>query len=66
MQATKGQKYCATCSHWNGERDVRSKSVYFDSSQSKGKCYHPNGPWKNQEKQATASCPKHETWSPLL
>ncbi len=64
MQATKSQNLCATCTHWDGNRELKSKTVTFDSSD-KGKCYHQSGPWKNQVRQASASCNHQETWGPL-
>ncbi|KAB2893034.1 MAG: hypothetical protein D8M52_10155 [Chlorobi bacterium] len=63
-QATKGQRICATCTHWAGPRDFKVKTVYFNASD-RGKCLSPDGPWKNQQRQATAGCNKHETWAPL-
>ena len=63
-QATKSQSLCVTCTHWSGSRSLNSKTVTYNSSD-KGKCYHSGGPWKNQDRQASASCNKHEAWSPL-
>ena len=59
--------YCATCAYWTGVRETNyfGEWVKVDSYDSRGKCMCRGNGWTNHEKQACASCPKHERWAPL-
>lgn len=63
----KNFKNCAVCNYWDGSRQVDTfgQRVTVDSSSAKGKCLLQGGPWKGQDKQASATCNKWQAWGAL-
>lgn len=60
-------KQCATCAYWTGSRETNTFGEWakVDSPMSKGKCMCQGSGWKNQDKQANASCPSFQKWAVL-
>lgn len=67
QQYRKNFKNCAVCNYWGGTRQVDSfgQVLTVASSSAKGKCLLQGGPWKGQDKQASASCNKWQAWGAL-
>lgn len=63
----KSFKNCAVCNYWGGNRQVDTfgQRVTVDSFSTKGKCLLQGGPWKGQDKQASATCNKWQAWGAL-
>lgn len=63
-----GQKLCATCEYWMGERhpDFMATGVELENQNVKGKCFCLNGPHARAERYSNfTSCSKYKKWSVL-